>query len=250
MATLGLASRREADAWIEAGWVRVDGRVAVLGERVSDDTQIHIDDAARRHQDTKVTILMNKPLGIVSGQAEDGHTDAASLLRAATRWAGCMSPRRFDRNHAVGLAPAGRLDVDSTGLLVLSQDGRVARTLIGEDSPIEKEYVVDVTWRAPDAWSDESLEKLRHGLVLDGVALKKAQVERITPSATDRVDPNGNAHGQLRIVLREGRKRQVRRMCEAVGLQVTHLQRVRIGGVRLGNVPLGRWRYLRDDESF
>lgn len=243
LTTLGLASRREADAWIEAGWIRVDGRVARLGERVTAHADVTIDPAAHAHQDTKVTIVLHKPLGIVSGQAEDGHANAASLIGPRTHWRDDPSGHAFEPRHALGLAPAGRLDLDSTGLLVLTQDGRVAKQLIGAESTIEKEYLVDVDWRDPAAWSDDALAHLRHGLRLDDVVLRPARVER--------VDADPAAHrGTLRFVLLEGRKRQIRRMCEQVGLRVTQLRRVRIGGVTLGDLPLGRWRYLRSDESF
>jgi 23S rRNA pseudouridine2604 synthase len=243
MAAQGLASRREADAWIEAGWVRVDGRVAVLGERVGPDARITINDAARAHQGSKVTILMHKPLGVVSGQAEDGHVDAASLVGAASHWDRDPSLRRFDASHTLGLAPAGRLDIDSTGLLVLTQDGRIARQLIGDDGSIDKLYLVDVDWSDASAWSDASFARLRHGLELDGVALAPAGVEPVEGNPSD-------GHGRVRFVLREGRKRQIRRMCEAVGLRVTQLERVGIGRVQLGELPPGCWRYLGDGERF
>ena len=132
-----------------------------------------------------------------------------------------------------GLAPAGRLDIDSTGLLVLTQDGRVARQLIGENSTIEKEYLV----RVEGELSEAGLKKLNHGLELDGVKLKPAKV-------------SWQNEDQLRFVLREGRKRQIRRMCELVGLNVVGLKRVRIGSVSLGKLPLGQWRYLRPNEKF
>ncbi len=241
LASLGLASRREADAWIEAGWVSVNGRVAKLGEKVAVDAEVTIDPRARAHQTTKVTILLHKPLDVVSGQAEDGHTPAATLVLRATRWEGDRSERRFESSHADQLAPAGRLDMDSTGLLVLTQDGRIAKQLIGENAEMEKEYIVHVDWRDPWAWSDQALERLRHGLMLDDVALRPASVERLRTQAQT---------GVLRFVLKEGRKRQIRRMCDAVGLRVTQLVRVRIGRVKLGDLPLGQWRYLRDDESF
>lgn len=132
-----------------------------------------------------------------------------------------------------GLAPAGRLDIDSTGLLVLTQDGRVARQLIGEDSQVDKEYLVRVEGRLDAA----GLALLNHGLSLDGRTLKPAKVEWLNED-------------QLRFVLREGRKRQIRRMCELVGLHVVGLKRVRIGGIKLGDLPLGQWRFLREDERF
>jgi 23S rRNA pseudouridine2604 synthase len=132
-----------------------------------------------------------------------------------------------------GLAPAGRLDIDSTGLLVLTQDGRIARQLIGESSTVEKEYLV----RVEGQLATDGLALLNHGLELDGRALRPAKVEWINDD-------------QLRFILREGRKRQIRRMCELVGLKVLGLKRVRIGQVRLGELPSGQWRLLGEDESF
>jgi 23S rRNA pseudouridine2604 synthase len=141
--------------------------------------------------------------------------------------------QRFQPAHLKGLAPAGRLDIDSTGLLVLTQDGRVARQLISDDSKVEKEYLV----RVEGALDVKSLAMLNHGLELDGKKLRPAKVAWANPE-------------QLRFVLTEGRKRQIRRMCELVGLRVTGLKRVRIGRVRLGDLPLGQWRFLREGEAF
>ena len=231
-----IASRREADEWIEAGWVRVNGRLAVLGQRIRGDERIDIDPAARQEQGHRVTILLHKPLGFVSGQAEDGHEPAAVLVTADRRWAEDRG-RPWHPGHGRGLAPAGRLDLDSTGLLVLTQDGRVARHLIGEESDVEKEYLVKVAPMAPGSFRENGLDLLRHGLDLDGRPLLPAKVSWANED-------------QLRIVLREGRKRQVRRMCELVGLKVLALRRVRIGSVLLGKLPPGQWRYLRDDERF
>ncbi|HET9822965.1 MAG TPA: pseudouridine synthase [Burkholderiaceae bacterium] len=240
MAALGLASRREADEWIEAGWVRVDGQVAVLGLRVGPDVRIEIDPRARREQQQRVTILLHKPMGYVSGQAEDGYAPAASLIRRESRWAEDRQRLQFAPSQLRGLAPAGRLDIDSTGLLVLTQDGRIARALIGEDSRVEKEYLVRVRRAQPGpgpVLAPEGLALLQHGLELDGRALKPAKVSWANED-------------QLRFVLREGRKRQIRRMCELVGLEVVGLKRVRIGSVVLGKLPAGQWRYLRPDEHF
>lgn len=236
MAERGLASRREADAWIESGWVRVNGRAAVLGQRIRGDERIDIDPAARGEQQRRMTVLLHKPLGYVSGQAEDGHEPAVVLFAPGNRWAEDTG-RPWQAAHRVGLAPAGRLDLDSTGLLVLTQDGRIARHLIGEDSDIEKEYLVRVAPMAPGSFRPEGLDWLRHGLELDGRPLRPAKASWANED-------------QLRIVLREGRKRQVRRMCELVGLKVLALKRVRIGSVSLGRLPPGQWRYLRDDERF
>jgi 23S rRNA pseudouridine2604 synthase len=234
MGELGLCSRREAERWITNGWVTVDGQVVdQLGTRVSPDARIEIDPAAREYQSGQVTILLHKPVGYVSGQAEDGYEPAIVLIRPENRWTADPSPLQFQTGHLRGLAPAGRLDIDSTGLLVLTQDGRVAKQLIGEDSSVEKEYLV----RVEGNLSADGLKRLQYGLTLDGVKLKPAQVSW------------QNEH-QLRFVLRQGRKRQIRRMCELVGLFVTGLKRVRSGNVPLGGLPLGKWRYLRPDEKF
>ncbi len=237
MTERGLSSRREADEWIEAGWVRVDGHVAVLGQRAAPDARIEIDPRARREQARRITVLLHKPLGYVSGQAEDGHQPAATLVTAANRWAEDRAPLPSHPAALRGLAPAGRLDIDSTGLLVLTQDGRIARQLIGDDSQVEKEYLVRVRHRGSGPPGGEALERLRHGLVLDGVALRPARVSWANED-------------QLRFVLREGRKRQIRRMCDLVGLDVLALKRVRIGSVVLGPLPPGRWRLLGAHERF
>jgi 23S rRNA pseudouridine2604 synthase len=242
MAELGLCSRREADEWIARGWVRVDGQVATMGMQVRPEARIDIDPLARGQQRQQVTILVHKPIGYVSGQAEDGYQPAVTLVQARTHWKGDPSKLRFSPQQLRGLAPAGRLDIDSTGLLVLTQDGRIARQLIGEDSGVEKEYLVRVSFGATltgvqAAFPADRIALLRHGLALDGKPLKHAQVDWQNPE-------------QLRFVLKEGKKRQIRRMCELVGLKVIGLKRVRIGGVVLGQLPLGQWRYLGATERF
>jgi 23S rRNA pseudouridine2604 synthase len=229
----GLCSRREADDYIASGWVFVDGeRVSELGARAAPNAVVSLANEAQERQTRRVTILLNKPVGYVSGQPEPGCVPAVKLILPENQF---VQPGglRFQPRHLQELAPAGRLDIDSTGLLVLTQDGRVARALIGDDSSVDKEYLV----RVEGDLSDEGLRLLRHGLVLDDHELRPAQVD-------------WQNDDQLRFILREGRKRQIRRMCELVGLKVVGLKRVRIGGVRLGELPLGQWRYLGDDESF
>ena len=260
MAELGLCSRREADAWIEQGWVKVNGTVALMGLKVGAADRIDVDQRAQGHQATQVTILLHKPMGYVSGQAEDGHEPAVTLINPRTHWREDPSRERFSPPQLRGLAPAGRLDIDSVGLLVLTQDGRVARQLIGEDSGMEKEYLVRVAYHGLDqpaptgqlvrmddddpvtnnvkaVFPPALLARLRHGLSLDGQPLKPARVDWQNPE-------------QLRFVLTEGKKRQIRRMCELVGLRVVGLKRIRIGRVTLGNLPVGQWRYLGAHENF
>ena len=238
MSELGIASRREADEWIAKGWVRVDDQVvSELGSRVVVGQRVTVDAKARYQQAQRVTVLVNKPVGFVSGQAEEGYEPAVVLVMPANQWHEDRSGTRFLREHLKSLVPAGRLDIDSVGLLVLTQDGRVAKQLVGEDSEVEKEYLVRVAMAGGQRLPETSLALLRHGLELDGEALREAQVEWVNDD-------------QLRFVLRQGKKRQIRRMCEAVGLQVLGLKRVRIGQVMLGDLPAGQWRYLRIDESF
>ena len=246
LADMGLCSRREADEWIEHGWVRVNGQVAPMGTKVSSDDRVTVQREAEAAQAERVTILLNKPMGYVSGQAEDGHQPAVTLINAASRWREDRARTRFGPHQLKGLAPAGRLDIDSVGLLVLTQDGRIARHLIGQDSGIEKEYLVLVALADyPQGLASntqahtppETLARLRHGLQLDGRALKPAKV-------------SWQNEEQLRIVLREGKKRQIRRMCELVGLKVVGLKRIRIGSVLLGQLPVGQWRYLGEHERF
>lgn len=234
MSERGLCSRREADGYIERGWVKVDGVVvSELGARAFPSQTITLERGAQAQQAARVTVLLHKPVGYVSGQAEDGYEPAVVLVTPQNQWRGGTAGPAFDRAHLRGLAPAGRLDIDSTGLLVLTQNGAVARTLIGEDSDVDKEYLVRVQGKlGPDG-----LALLNHGLTLDGRALRPAQV-------------SWQNDDQLRFVLREGRKRQIRRMCELVGLKVIGLKRVRIGNVVLGDLPVGQWRYLRPDERF
>lgn len=246
MADLGICSRREADDWITRGWVFVNGEPAAMGQRVQEADSIHVDKAAYVQQGQLVTFLLHKPVGYVSGQPEDGYPSAATLLGSASRWPGDKTPMRFLLRQLRGLAPAGRLDIDSTGLLVLTQDGRIARQLIGADSTTDKEYLVRVEYatlqgvvreQVQAVFPVDKLALLRHGLSLDGQALLPAQVDWQNPE-------------QLRFVLREGKKRQIRRMCEAVGLHVVGLKRVRIGRIMLGDLPSGQWRFLRADEGF
>ena len=234
MSELGICSRREADEWIALGWVRVDGQIiSELGTKILPEQKITIERGAAAQQRERVTILINKPIGYVSAQAEDGYQPAVVLFGPAARWREDRTPIRFDPRQLHGLAPAGRLDIDSTGLLVLTQDGRIAKQLIGEDSGMEKEYLV----RVEGTLSGADLKKLNHGLALDGQALKPASVW-------------WQNENQLRFVLKQGKKRQIRRMCEMVGLKVVGLKRIRVGHVTLGDLPIGKWRYLAAEEGF
>ncbi len=238
MAAQGICSRREADIFIEKGKVLVDGIVVnTLGTRVLPSAKIELKKEAQAVQDAQVTILLHKPVGYVSGQPEPGFTPAITLIKSENEW--IPTAKQKGDPHFVptlmlkNLAPAGRLDVDSTGLLVFTQDGRIARQLIGEDSAVSKEYLV----RVEGEIIDNGLALLNHGLSLDDKALKPAKV-------------SWQNDDQLRFVLHEGKKRQIRRMCELVGLQVVGLKRVRVGKIMLGHLPVGQWRFLLPEEGF
>jgi 23S rRNA pseudouridine2604 synthase len=235
LADQGLCSRREADRYIEQGLVLVDGEVVTeLGTRAYAHQKVELASSAKLAQSKRITVILNKPVGYVSHDDDDRrYPPAVTLLTPDRLWQAKPSKAPSPRMSTRGMAPAGRLDIDSTGLLVLTQDGRIARQLIGEDSAIEKEYLV----RVEGTLSAQGLKLLNHGLSLDGVALKSAKV-------------SWQNDEQLRFVLREGKKRQIRRMCELVGLKVTGLKRIRIGQITLGPLPLGQWRTLGPWEKF
>ncbi|MCH9626566.1 MAG: Dual-specificity RNA pseudouridine synthase RluF [Chlamydiales bacterium] len=226
----GICSRREADRYIEAGMVLVDGEImSILGSKVSVNAEIELMPEASKNQKSKVTILLNKPVGFVSTQPEKNYRPAIDLITPSNQVRGGT----FFPHHLHKLSVVGRLDIDSKGLLVLTQDGVLAKCLIGPDSEIEKEYLV----RVEGILTPDLLNEIRAGLYLDGKQLKSVEVDILEPQL-------------LRMILREGKKRQIRRMCEMLGLHVVYLKRVRIGEVRLGDLPEGKWRYLKSSESF
>lgn len=231
MAQLGLCSRREADEYIAKGLVRVDGEIVQeLGMKVYPHQKIELVERAQKKQLGKATIILNKPVGYVSGQPEDDHKPAVVLITRENQFSGEES---LKREHFDGLAPAGRLDIDSRGLLVFTQNGTVAKQLIGEDTNIEKEYLV----RVRGTVTPEIIKKLEFGLKLDGKPLKRAKIRQTRDDF-------------LVFVLTEGKKRQIRRMCELVGLEVLSLLRLRIGNIELDDLPEGKWRFLNPDEKF
>ena len=227
MGQAGLCSRREADALIAEGLVAIDGEtVTDAGRKIQPGQTLTLGGKAQAVLAEGLTIVMNKPVGYVSGQPEPGKTPAVRLLTAASRVGEGEVPARD-----ASLPPIGRLDEDSRGLLLLSSDGVVARAVIGPESELDKEYLVRVDGRI----TESALTRLRHGLELDGRTLKPARVTQVEPQ-------------RLRFVLKEGRKRQIRRMCDLVGLDVADLLRIRIGPLNLGDLPEGRWRMLTPDE--
>lgn len=227
LAQSGVCSRREAEALIADGLVSIDGeRVDDPGRKILPGQTLTLADRAGGSL-AGFTAVLNKPVGYVSGQPEPGQTPAARLLTRAA----LMGESDTIPDARASLPPLGRLDMDSHGLLLLSDDGVLAKALIGPQSELDKEYLVRVTGQV----AEPKLARLRHGLTLDGRQLKPAKVNVLAPQV-------------LRFVLTEGRNRQIRRMCELVGLHVSDLQRVRIGPLKLGGLPLGKWRRLTPAE--
>ncbi len=238
MTEKGLCSRREADHLIERGLVYVNGeRINTLGTKVFPNVRVTLDSEALRSQKNLVSVILNKPVGIVSNMPEKDYQAAIDLITPDRAFLNThkLLPPTFWKNIDNGiknLAVVGRLDIESQGLLILTQDGRLVKAIIGEDSHVEKEYLV----RIKGIVTEESLQLLREGLELDEKKLKPAIVERLNQD-------------QLRFILTEGKKRQIRRMCELVGISVTGLKRVRIGKLKLGPLPEGFWRPMTDDEK-
>lgn len=225
LAQEGVCSRREAEALIAKGLVRIDGeRVDDPGRKIAPGQTIDVGEASARPQ---ISVVLNKPVGVVSAQPEGNQIPAARLLTRAA----LVGPPRNMPTKRTRLAPLGRLDQDSRGLLLLSEDGVLAKAVIGPESRLDKEYLVRVAGEV----NDSKLALLRHGLSLDGRQLKPAKVAMAAPQ-------------RLRFTLIEGRNRQIRRMCEAVELEVTDLLRLRIGPLQLGELQEGKWRALAPEE--
>ena len=239
LSELGLCSRREADKYIEQGLVLLDGKVVgELGTKACRSQKVELLKKARLNQSLKATVILNKPVSYISHLDDDKEFTPASSLITPDNYYNSQNQETTSKRNSIfnrdGLAPAGRLDIDSSGMLVLTQDGRIAKQIIGEESAdIEKEYLV----RVEGTISDDDLKLLNHGITLDDYKLKPAKVD-------------WQNKDQLNFILIEGRNRQIRKMCELVGLKVIGLKRVRIGNVRLNDLPEGKWRFLSEEESF
>ncbi len=228
LAQSGVCSRREAEGLIADGLVSIDGEtVSDAGRKILPGQTLVLADRATAKLESALTVMLHKPVGIVSGTPEGEQIPAVRLLTRQALYGESPSIPGFKNKFA----PVGRLDQDSRGLLILSEDGVVAKAVIGPASDLEKEYLVRVAGKI-DA---RKLAMLRWGLELDGRKLKHAKVEVV--------------EGQtLRFILKEGRNRQIRRMCDLVELRVVDLLRVRVGELTLGDLPEGRWRVLTAEE--
>jgi 23S rRNA pseudouridine2604 synthase len=228
LAQNGVCSRRDAEDLIARGLVSIDGeRVEDVGRKINPGQTLTLADEAQDELQSSLCVMLHKPVGVVSAQPEADQVPAIRLLtREALEGESAIIP-----DVQTSLAPLGRLDMDSRGLLILSDDGVLAKAIIGPDSDLEKEYLVDVTGEV----TEKKLTTLRYGLQLDRRQLRRAEVDQL-------------GEQKLRFVLKEGRNRQIRRMCQMVGLHVVDLLRVRIGPLRLGFLPEGRWRVLTPEE--
>ncbi|WGU39557.1 MULTISPECIES: pseudouridine synthase [unclassified Phenylobacterium] len=228
LAQSGVCSRREAEGLIAQGLVFIDGeRVDDAGRKILQGQTLVLNDSAQEKLSSSLSIVLHKPMGIVSSLPQDDQIEAVTLLTRDALWGGEATIPTAANN----LAPLGRLDRESRGLLVLSEDGVLAKALIGPESEMDKEYNVLLT----GVVTPQKIALLRHGLELDGRKLRPAKVTQVTEQ-------------KLNIVLKEGRNRQIRRMAELVELRVVDLMRVRVGPLKLGDLPEGKWRPLSAEE--
>lgn len=216
----GVASRRKAEEIITAGLVQVNGQVAQLGETADPEVdEITVDGRPLPSQQEYVYIMLNKPRGFVTTLSDEkGRPNAAQLV------ADC----------GVRVYPVGRLDMDSEGLLLFTNDGDFANTLMHPKHEVEKTYDTWVTGYNPGCF-----KRLGEPMELDGYRLRKPKLKLM------KVEGNT---ARIQITIHEGRYRQVRRMCETAGMYVTRLRRIREGKLELGDLPKGKWRYLKSEE--
>lgn len=220
LASRGIASRRACEEMIVAGRITCNGKVCLLGESADPDNDIlMIDGQPIPMQQKPVYIMLNKPKGYVTTLSDEKGRKNVSLLVADC-------PQR--------VYPVGRLDMDSEGLLIMTNDGDFANHLMHPSHEIDKVYCVSVK-----GYSSSALELVQRAIILDGYHIQKPKVEVLNAI--------GN-QAQLRITIHEGRNRQVRRMCAAAGMQVKKLVRVAEGKLELGRLPQGKWRYLSENE--
>lgn len=220
MAAAGLCSRRTAEEWITAGRVIVNGRIARVGDKADPDRDtVLVDGSPLRGAAQHVYLMLHKPRGYVTTLSDErGRRTAAELV------ADC----------GTRVYPVGRLDRDSEGLLLFTNDGQLTHALLHPSHQVDKTYIVSVTGA-----EDGSAARLAAVDKLDGESIVPAQVEELHRSGTA---------AEYRVVIHQGKKRQIRRMCAAAGLEVTRLCRVAEGGLRLGDLPPGKWRYLTEEE--
>ena len=220
LASRGICSRRKAEEWIAAGRVRVNGRLCIIGDTADPDVdEILLDGKPLPASGERVYIMLHKPRGFVTTLSDEkGRKNAAQLV------ADCGQR----------VYPVGRLDLDSEGLLLFTNDGDFANALMHPKHEVDKVYQVTVV-----GYSPEALERLKRPVTLDGYTVKAPAVELIRAEGSKAF---------LQVIIHEGRNRQVRRMCAMAGMTVQRLKRISEGGLELGNLPKGKWRFLTKAE--
>lgn len=214
VSSTGICSRREADRWIEAGRIRINGKVAKLGNRVFSGDNVHIDGQHVKAKAKPLYIAFNKPIGIVSTTDSKDSNNIVDYI-----------------NHPQRLFSIGRLDKASEGLIFLTNDGDIVNKILRAGNRHEKEYIVTVK----EAITSNFLQKMSQGVPILGTVTKKCQITRLNTFT-------------FKIILTQGLNRQIRRMCEHLGYHVSHLQRTRIMNVQIGKLKAGQWRKLTDSE--
>jgi 23S rRNA pseudouridine2604 synthase len=210
----GVCSRREADKWIEAGRVTCNGQLAALGTQVADGDEVRIDGELIGAKKQQLYIALNKPVGITCTTEAHVEDNIIDLI-----------------GHSERIFPIGRLDKDSEGLILLTNDGDIVNEILRSENNHEKEYIVTVDRPITDL----ALKMMAGGVKIMGELTKPCRVSRIDQKA-------------FRMILTQGLNRQIRRMCSALGYKAQRLQRVRIMNIRLGSLSSGQWRYLTNAE--
>jgi 23S rRNA pseudouridine2604 synthase len=230
VAELRACSRREAEQLIAGGLVRVDGVVVEEPQFRVTDQRVEIEPGADPDQAESVTLLLNKPPG---HQSNDGDTPASVLLSVANLWTEDATGLRPLKKHFTQLTACVPLENEASGLIVFTQDWRVARRLTEDAATLEHEVIVEVAGEL----IPHGLKRLNQGIAVDGR----------TPQA---IKVSWQNETRLRVAIKGVRIGQIARMCEAVGLRVLSMKRIRLGRVPMGKLPVGQWRYLRADERF
>jgi len=229
VAELARCSRAEAEQYVQGGWVKVDGCVVEEPQRMVTDEAVEIDQAARLQANEPATILLHKPAGMEVA----GAGPATALVAPGTHWSEDASGVRLLQQHFQRLVALVPLEREASGLMVLSQDGRVRRRLVEDVDTIEQEFIVEVAG-AMGPWG---LGRLNHGLSYKGRVLPPCKV-------------SWQNETRLRFAIKGARDGQLRDMCAQVGLQVVAIRRIRIGRIPLAKMPAGSWRYLPAGEKF
>ncbi|GAB3352248.1 rRNA pseudouridine synthase [Lysobacter tyrosinilyticus] len=230
VAELAGCSRADAECYIENGWVTVDGQIVEAPQHPVTDEHVELDPDAVLEAPEPATVLLHKPAGF---DAIEGRQPAVALVTPATRWEADPSGVRLLQRHFVRLTPLVPLEAEASGLMVLSQDGRVWRRLTEDAAQIEQEFVVEVAGEI----APYGLRRLNHGLRYRGRELAPCKV-------------SWQNEFRLRFALKDVQPGQIRDMCAQVGLQVVAMRRLRIGKVSMAKMPPGEWRYLPVGEKF